>query len=290
MADLILGKPQAGQRAEYSELNDARIVLGFNSEDATLERQGDSLVFTFGDDSSVVLTDFYTTFTRDTLPEFSIDGQAVTGEDFFAALGDETLMPAAGPAPSVADGNRFRDLGDMDFYNGIDRLGGLDLAREGDEEPHPDLWGLGEESDVPSISALSFTVDGLFEDAMPFNNVGDTGTSYGKLSLSFEGGTHTVIDAVTLNGLHEGTTIFIGVPGESGTQEITIGADGSIRLTPEQINNIGVYMRPPVDSDVDMQVTITAEFHSERSGRPDVQTFGRQNDENSRFNAKIQRK
>ncbi len=273
MADLILERPQAGQRLEYSDLNDARIVLGFPSEDAVLERQGDSLVFTFDDGSSVILNDFYNAFTRDTLPEFSIDGQAVSGGDFFAALGDESLMPAAGPAQQVADGGRYHDLSDMAFYGGINRLDGLDLGWNGGVEPERDLWGAGENTDIPTLDALSFTVDNLFEDAMPFANQGDDQTLYGRLNLSFSGGPNTVLDAVTLNGLHEGSTIFIGQPGAAGTQEIVIGADGSIRLTADQLN-AGVYLKPPVNSDADMQVGINAEYHSSVSGLADSASFG----------------
>ena len=142
MADLRLERPQAGQRVEYSDLADARIVMGFPTDEAVLERQGDSLVFTFDDDSVIVLQDFYNAFTSDTLPEFNIDGQTVSGSDFFAALGDETLMPAAGPAAqAAADGMRYRDYNDLGLYDGIDRLDGLDIGWQWGDEAEDDPWG-----------------------------------------------------------------------------------------------------------------------------------------------------
>lgn len=145
MADFTLARPQAGQHVELTPPADARIVLGFPADQATLERSGDNLVFTFDDGSSVVVNDFYTSYTRDTLPEFVIDGQAVSGEQFFAALGED-LMPAAGPAAraqALANGGRYRDYDNAALMDGIDRLGGLDLGLDRNEEPERDLeaWG-----------------------------------------------------------------------------------------------------------------------------------------------------
>ncbi len=162
MADFTLARPQAGQHIELTPPADARIVLGFPADQATLERSGDNLVFTFDDGSSVVVNDFYTSYTKDTLPEFVIDGQAVSGEQFFAALGED-LMPAAGPAAraqALANGGRYRDYDNAALMDGIDRLGGLDLGLDRNEEPERDLdawgrrddgWTGGDAEDAPNL-------------------------------------------------------------------------------------------------------------------------------------------
>lgn len=103
MADIKLARPEAGRRVVMDNVADARIVLEFQPDEATLERSGDDLVFSFDDGGSVVLPAFYTAYDSTTLPDFAIDGAQVSGADFFAAL-DSTLMPAAGPAGRPGSG------------------------------------------------------------------------------------------------------------------------------------------------------------------------------------------
>ena len=107
MADIILAKPEAGTRSVVQSVENARIQLNFMTGDALLERSGDDLVFSFEDGSSIVIQDFYTAYTRESVPDFILDGAQIAGADFFAALNLDELMPAAGPASSTAEGGRF---------------------------------------------------------------------------------------------------------------------------------------------------------------------------------------
>lgn len=122
-------RPQAGERITISSQADARgLALEFSAADAQLERAGDNLIFTFGDGASVVLENFYQAYTKENVPDFSIDGTMMRGEDFFAAL-DESLAPAAGPAAAAAqNGGRFYNHDNLSLLGGIDALGGLDMS------------------------------------------------------------------------------------------------------------------------------------------------------------------
>lgn len=96
MADIILNKPEAGTQAVFEAAGDSRIDLNFPTDQATLERSGNDLIFRFDDGSTVVLRDFYTAYTKDSMPDFVIEGTPIAGEQFFTALNEPDLMPAAG--------------------------------------------------------------------------------------------------------------------------------------------------------------------------------------------------
>lgn len=98
MADIILNKPEAGTQAVFEAARDSRIDLNFPTDQATLERSGNDLIFRFDDGSTVVLRDFYTAYTKDSMPDFVIEGTPIAGEQFFTALNEPDLWPAAGPA------------------------------------------------------------------------------------------------------------------------------------------------------------------------------------------------
>ncbi|MFQ9868348.1 MAG: hypothetical protein ACLRWP_16430 [Bilophila wadsworthia] len=96
MADIILNKPEAGTQAVFEAAGDSRIDLNFPTDQATLERSGNDLIFRFDDGSTVILRDFYTAYTKDSMPDFVIEGTPIAGEQFFTALNEPDLMPAAG--------------------------------------------------------------------------------------------------------------------------------------------------------------------------------------------------
>lgn len=129
MADLTISRPEAGERTVVEQAAGSRLLCQFTPGDAILERTGDDLVFLFEDNGEVVLRGFYTAYTKETLPDFVFNSDAVTGADFFAALGED-LQPAAGPAAAqtLANGGRFSNLGMDSLMEGVDRLGGLDLG------------------------------------------------------------------------------------------------------------------------------------------------------------------
>ena len=154
MADIILNKPEAGTQAVFEAAGDSRIDLNFPTDQATLERSGNDLIFRFDDGSTVVLRDFYTADTKDSMPDFVIEGTPIAGEQFFTALNEPDLMPAAGPAANAAsaDGGRFREYADDALINGVNRLDGLDLSSNRAFFPERDPWGGLRGDDTPNYA------------------------------------------------------------------------------------------------------------------------------------------
>lgn len=135
MADIRLQHPGRGQRVAIDSAVNIRLILDFALDQAVLERSGNDMVFTFADGGAIVVSDFYTRHTRTTLPEFEIQGQIVSGEQFFATLGGD-LLPAAGPtATQTPEGGRHYAYEDAALAGGLTRLGGLDLRGEQGERP-----------------------------------------------------------------------------------------------------------------------------------------------------------
>lgn len=126
MATITVQKPEAGQVTSLSAVADMTITLDFTPGTVALSREGEALVFSFEDGSKVALADFYAATTKESLPDFVVEGATVSGADFFAALAEE-LQPAAGPAQQ-ADASRFHDYDSMALLGGIDALGGLDCG------------------------------------------------------------------------------------------------------------------------------------------------------------------
>ncbi len=152
MADFLLKRPAENQQAVVENLENGKFVLDFPISDAVLEKSDNDLVFTFDDGSSIVLKDFYTTYTADSVPDFVVDGQDVTGADFFASLGDD-LMPAAGPA-QVADGGRYHEYTDAGLFPGLERLDGLDIRFSGANETEDREFPGGLEPDAPVTTSV----------------------------------------------------------------------------------------------------------------------------------------
>ena len=132
MADIRLAKPAAGTTQTVPSAPNGRFIFDFPADAATLTRNGDDLVLTFEDGSSIRLQGFYTTYSKEEMPSFQVEGVEISGQDFFAALGED-LMPAAGPAAgsSAARGGRYNEYGGSDLLDGIDHLGRLDIGFDG---------------------------------------------------------------------------------------------------------------------------------------------------------------
>ena len=101
MANIHLTRPKFGQQTTITNAAEDSIVLDFPTTDATLGREGDALTFTFEDGAKIRLDGFYTDYTSENTPDFIVDGQMVSGKDFFSALGQDDLMPAAGPTAAT---------------------------------------------------------------------------------------------------------------------------------------------------------------------------------------------
>ncbi|WP_417038599.1 VCBS domain-containing protein, partial [Desulfovibrio legallii] len=230
MPDIILARPAAGQQAAIPAQAQSRIVLDFAPDDATLFRQGDNLVFGFADGGSVSLTDFYKVVTKETLPEFSVDGASVPGEEFFAALNDEDLIPAAGPAANATGGGRYQDYADSALEGGTWRLGALDYRTAFGGEPSSDLWTYGSlYNHEPELSTGGATLSlSLREAGEPAPGVSDPGvpSQSGSFHISDADG-----DALTAVVRIAGKTVAINgvttVQGQYGTLVITPVGGGS---------------------------------------------------------------
>lgn len=130
MSEIKIFRPQAGQRVEITPTAEGRLALDFVPQDATIARQGEDLVFSFPDGGTVVLVGFYD-LPADHLPEFAVDGVAISGEAFFAALNNSDLMPAAGflnaPHTGGLDALEFNDAS-LTLLEGLKTLGGLNFS------------------------------------------------------------------------------------------------------------------------------------------------------------------
>ena len=159
MADIRLAKPAAGASQSVPCEPEARFVFDFPTTDATLARDGDNLNIRFEDGSSLQLEGFYQQYNEENLPSFNIDGTEVAAADFFQAMNEPDLMPAAGPGTgTVANGARFHEWGDSALTGGIQHLDGLDWgfsrSFEWDDVPNAvgrngDDWGWGGTPDNP---------------------------------------------------------------------------------------------------------------------------------------------
>lgn len=153
---LILQKPTEAVENIILPQGQENYVLDFPVSDVLLTQNGNDLVFDFNADGSIVLKDFYSEYTSDTLPSFEIDGAVIDGETFFTALNAMDIMPAAGPAQSQApatDGtSSFVDFSNANLMDGVDNLDGGNIA----------LSGLGsEESSLFAQSASAGTGEAL---------------------------------------------------------------------------------------------------------------------------------
>ena len=161
MADIRLAKPVAGTTQTVPSAPDGRFIFDFPADAATLTRNGDDLVLSFEDGSSIRLQDFYTTYSKEDMPSFQVEGGESSGQDFFAALGED-LMPAAGPAAgsSASRGGRYNEYGGSDLLDGIDHLGRLDIGfGDGVEWADDQVGGWTHQNLDPEISGI-IAVDG----------------------------------------------------------------------------------------------------------------------------------
>lgn len=136
MADIRLAKPAPNTAQNIPSTPEGHFIFDFSTGDAMLSRDGDDLLLSFEDGATIRLEDFYTTYSKDNMPSFEVDGAEIAGEDFFMAMNEPDLMPAAGPAARAAgqgNGNRFHDYVNASLLDGLDRLGGLDVGWPGSD-------------------------------------------------------------------------------------------------------------------------------------------------------------
>ena len=167
MADIRLVKPQANAVHNVPCATGNRFVLDFPSDAALFAKDGDDLVLSFEDGSSIRLQDFYTTYSKEEMPSFEMEGAEISGEDFFAALGNPDLMPAAGPSAAAATrGGGFNQYGNVELLQGIDRLGGLDISFNWGQEHEDDLYAYGHRDIDYGVSVVP-VVPGILDPDIP---------------------------------------------------------------------------------------------------------------------------
>lgn len=224
MPDITLIKPATGTQAVIQSVADARIQLDFAAADALLERSGNDLVFRFEDGSSIVVQNFYTAYTKDTMPDFVIEGAEITGQQFFAALNEPDLMPAAGPAASsTASGGRFHEYADGSLQDGVSRLGGLDLnsGRSFELEERQYLAGIvGEDGTVVDNGVAGVPSNPSLDPTLPNIPVDPTRPSFGVSAQRDQlevneadlrgGGTASVSGSMNVSAPDGVATIVIG--------------------------------------------------------------------------------
>ena len=147
MADIRLMRPGAGEVQNITCAPEARFIFDFPTDEATLSRSGDNLVITFEDGATLQLENFYTAYSSKNMPSFEVEGAEISGEDFFTAMNEPDLMPAAGPggnAGAQSNGNRFHSYVNSELLGGLDRLGGLDIGwNDGGQDSELDGGGGG---------------------------------------------------------------------------------------------------------------------------------------------------
>lgn len=150
MADIILTKPEAGNSQTAQTAPDGNYVFDFSASDASLSRNGDNLSINFQDGASIQLEGFYASHNEENPPTFNIEGQEFTAQDFFTAMNEPDLMPAAGPGTgttTAAANNRYHEYANMDLANGIDHLNRLDWNMSRGFEPEENLNSVGRNGD-----------------------------------------------------------------------------------------------------------------------------------------------
>ncbi len=142
MTTITLQRPAAGQTLTFAPQAENGLVFDFNSNEATLTREGEALSITFDDGATIALEGFYEVFTASSLPELQVEGQAVDAAQFFANLGEE-LMPASGISTSAAmsSGSTVQSvtgtlLEGIDSLTGIEQTGTTPIATPVTSIPH----------------------------------------------------------------------------------------------------------------------------------------------------------
>ena len=232
MADIRLAKPAAGTTQTVPSAPDGRFIFDFPADAATLTRNGDDLVLSFEDGSSIRLQGFYTTYSKEDMPSFQVEGVEISGQDFFAALGED-LMPAAGPAAgsSASRGGRYNEYGGSDLLDGIDHLGRLDIGfGDGVEWADDQVGGWTHQNLDPEISGI-IAVDGndmtlvesgvetdgsqeiqgnLFTPGVPVvvGQVMASDPDGGRLSYSFADGSNRIVTEYGVITINAGTGVI----------------------------------------------------------------------------------
>ncbi len=125
MSSLLLQRPASGQAIAIAPSTNNQLTLDFATDSAELSRDGESLIFSFDNGSSIELTNFYSAYSSENMPEFVIEGVSIPGDAFFATL-SEDLMPAAGVSTNAVGSGSNVDFAQASLLQGISALSSID--------------------------------------------------------------------------------------------------------------------------------------------------------------------
>ena len=137
MSNIVLTTPSENQAVAVPVANSSHIVLNFLPDTSTVVRVDNNLVFQFDNNSSISLTDFYTAYNKENLPQFEVEGRIISGNVFFEEFFPD-LIPAEGPQSQAESGSRFNQYSNMDIAAGLTHLDGLDLQMQYGAAPETD--------------------------------------------------------------------------------------------------------------------------------------------------------
>jgi VCBS repeat-containing protein len=280
-------RPEQGAEVIVQSSPGGRLDFGFDPGEATAARPENSndLVFDVEGGGKVTISGFFEV-GNESLPTLSLpDGVEVAAADFFAGS-DMDMTTAAGPGRASGSGTSYDDnagslLGGLDMYGklGTDQWGRATentLEIQGTEFPGGTFsFSVGttgtETADDERPGAVpGGSYAGIFEDWKPNQHLdGDAAvTTPARLEMSFTPTGTTVVDNIALSGFTVGSEIYIGDP--NVVAPVVIATPGQVvNLTPGQIAG-GVYIKPPLNDDTDMNINAQVTLRAASGGRTEV--------------------
>lgn len=248
MADIRLTKPEANTQQNIPGEAGAKYVFDF-PEQPVFSKDGDNLSLTFEDGSKVNVQDFYKIHNSEDMPSFEVQGEEISAEDFFTAMNEPDLAPAAGAerGGDAAANARFHQFANMNLLEGIDHLWQLDWNMNRAFEPEELYNSVGRDHDhdwdgepeepanaVPSIS------NPPSRDPEPGPEPGDNDEPGGTPFIPASGHSHVVVDEGLLYSEQKGVELdggsgrhtYHGITGQASfTVHIPAEEGGRVELT-----------------------------------------------------------
>jgi len=132
MSNVVLTPIHNVESSVVSYNENTTFIIDVPLDEITLSRIQDNLIVESKDNAKVTVKDFYAYFTKNTLPDFVINDQHLSGSDVFSSL-DPALAPDEDSQQYSAERRaRFHEYTTTELLDGLDRLGGLDLGWPGD--------------------------------------------------------------------------------------------------------------------------------------------------------------
>ena len=107
MADLTLRHPANGANQVIPSEKFDHIAFDFPADSVVLSKEGNDLLLSFEDGSRITLTDFYTTFSKDSITDFIVDGTSVSGSEFFILRRRKAVRVTGSDARGRSGGSGF---------------------------------------------------------------------------------------------------------------------------------------------------------------------------------------